>query len=322
MKTFLMNNNFSFTVDITDNELRLDKFISKHCPQFSRSFVQKLIDDNYVLVNGKIMTKASYGLKTNYTVQINLPEKQTIQEKEILIKNSGIELLHTHEDFLIIYKPAGVLTHPNPDKNEVKLTNVISIVDWIELNYPEIMSVHKDEPEIQRPGIVHRLDFLTSGIMLIARNNISLETFLQMFKTRMIKKTYWAIVKGNPPHHGVIDFPIILKPGTLKRECVRDNKFMRDQQEARTEYKVIEYLLGDEISALVSVNLITGRTHQIRVHFAAIGHPIIGDELYGKADPLINRQALHAYSLEFEYKGQLYIFKKRPPKDMEDILNS
>lgn len=318
-----MNNNFTFTVDIQDNETRLDKFISKYCPQFSRSFVQRLIGDSYVLVNDKIITKAGYDLKTGYVITVNLPEKQTISEKEEQIKNSQIELLFEHEDFLIIYKPAGVLTHPNPNKNDVKLTNIISVVDWIELNYPTIMQVGQKE----RPGIVHRLDFLTSGIMLIAKNNTSLEKFSQMFKDRKIKKTYWAIVKGNTPAEGVIDFPIILKPGTLKRMCVRDNKFMRDQQEARTEYKVIKYLKNParpELTqgySLVSVNLITGRTHQIRVHFAAIGHPVVGDELYGKASPLINRQALHAHSLEFEYENEKFSFKKEMPADMQILLD-
>ncbi|MDR3646207.1 MAG: RluA family pseudouridine synthase [Candidatus Babeliales bacterium] len=310
-----MQNNFTFTVDIQDNETRLDKFVSKHCPQFSRSFVQKLIDDSYVLVNNKVITKSGYDLKTGYAVTVNMPKKQTVLEKEELVKNSGIELLHEHEDFLVIYKPAGILTHGNPEKSEIQLNNTLSVVDWLEVNYPEIFTL---QPGSERSGIVHRLDFLTSGIMLIARNNKSLETFLQMFKDREIKKTYWAIVKGQAPQEGIINFPIVLKPGTLKRMCVKKDDFIRDQQEARTEYKNLEHLSD---MSLVEVNLITGRTHQIRVHFAAIGHPVIGDELYGKVSKLINRQALHAYSLEFKYAGQVFVFKKDLPEDMKLLLN-
>lgn len=309
-----MNNNFYFTVDLQDNEIRLDKFISKQCPQFSRSFVQKLIEGSYVLVNNKVNTKASYDLKTGYIVNINIPEKLTSQEKKDLINNSGIELLYEHEDFLIIYKPAGILTHPNVEKtHDIQLRNVMTVVDWIELNYPQVLEIGDKD----RPGIVHRLDFLTSGIMLIARNNKSFEIFKQMFKNRKIKKTYWAIVKGNPPLEGIIDLPIVLKPGTLKRMCIKNDQFVRDQQEARTEFKVIKNLKD---ATLIEVNLITGRTHQIRVHFAAIGHPVIGDELYGKTSNLINRQALHAYSLSFEYEGQLCSFRKEIPEDMQKII--
>lgn len=206
-----------------------------------------------------------------------------------------ISVLYEDKNFLAVYKPAGILTHAVKKSKLEERT----LTDWLIKNYPEVKNVG-DLPEI-RPGIVHRLDKDTSGVVLIARNQKYFEYLKKLFQTGQIKKTYLALVWGRvEPKTGIIEKPIRLKSGTIRRTVWRG----KIEKEAVTEYKVIKYIeisRQSTIFSLLKVTPKTGRTHQIRVHLASIGHPIVGDGLYGeKENPFgLKRQFLHAESLEF-----------------------
>lgn len=227
-----------------------------------------------------------------------------------------IEVIFKDKNFIAVNKPAGLLVHPvktNPNEQ--------SLIDFLLKNFPEIKNVG-DDPE-NRPGIVHRLDKDTSGIILIVRNQEYFYYLKKLFQTHQIKKTYIALVDGEMKEKkGIIDKPISLKSGSVKR-TVWEGKMAK---EAITEYKVLKHLSKNSHKfTLVEVNPKTGRTHQIRIHFSAIGHPIVGDNLYGvkKKTMEINRQFLHAYSLEFSSKdGQRVKIEADLSNDLEAILKT
>lgn len=203
-------------------------------------------------------------------------------------------LLYEDKNFLALYKPAGVLVHePKLKTKNQKLKTKPTLVDWLIKNYPEVTKVG-DEPET-RPGIVHRLDRDTSGVILVARNQKYFEYLKKLFQNHQIKKTYLALVWGRlMPRVGVIKKPILIKSGSVKRTIWKG----RMEKEAITEYKVKKYFKD---FSLVEAYPKTGRTHQIRVHLSSVGHPVAGDTLYGpKINSLgLTRQFLHAQSLEF-----------------------
>lgn len=202
-------------------------------------------------------------------------------------------VVYEDENFIAVNKPAGLLVHSTAVSKEPTL------VDWVLKKYPEIKNVG-DNPEI-RPGIVHRLDKDTSGVILIARNQRYFEYLKNLFQTRQIKKNYSALTWGKvEPKTGIIEKPIAIKSGTVKRTVWM--KKSKDAKEAVTEYRVLKYFKRDNLFfSFLRVMPKTGRTHQIRIHLASIGHPIVGDSLYGKKDnPFgLKRQFLHAESLEF-----------------------
>ncbi len=225
-------------------------------------------------------------------------------------------IIYEDKNFLAIDKPAGILVHPTVNSKEPTL------IDWLKEKYPEIASVG-DEPKT-RPGIVHRLDRGTSGIMLIARNQKYFEYLKNLFQTRAIKKTYRALVYGKlTPKKGIIEKEIKVKAGTTQRTVFKG----RGERSAITEYKVLKYLSD---FSWVEVAPLTGRTHQIRVHFVSIGHPIVGDKLYGPKKQLlrlnldnVRRQMLHAYSLEFSpAPGKRLKLAANLPDDIKIILQN
>jgi 23S rRNA pseudouridine1911/1915/1917 synthase len=236
------------------------------------------------------------------------------------------KIIYENADFLVVNKPAGLVMHAakvNPKKriDEGKKAEP-TLVDWLLAHYSEIKSVG-DDPAL-RPGIVHRLDKETSGIMLVARNQESFERLKKLFQDHAIHKTYLALVFGVPKNEsGTIDAPIGIKNGTLKRS-IRSEKMAKP---AVTDYRVIKKFAASEENeksfSLLEVKPKTGRTHQIRVHLASIGHPIVGDRLYGpkKAQPdFATRMMLHATSLEFsDEKGRRFEFEAPPPKDFGTI---
>ena len=175
-----------------------------------------------------------------------------------------------------------------------------------------------------RPGIVHRLDKDTTGILLLARNNPTHAVLCGMFKDRAMHKTYLALVHGHPPKEGAIELAIARDPHNRKKmthvdltDLKRVALISTTKREALTHYRVLEYF---ENSALVEVKPVTGRTHQIRVHFAALGHPLIGDYVYGIKSKEIGRQALHAHRLLFEYEGKEYQFESPLPHDITTLI--
>lgn len=234
-----------------------------------------------------------------------------------------IRVIYKDKNFLAVYKPAGLLVHPAKlriKNEELKIEDAV-LTDWIVKNYPEIKNIG-DQPEI-RPGIVHRLDKDVSGVVLIARNQKYFDYLKKLFQTHQIKKTYLALVYGKlEPKTGIIKKAIYLKPGTIKR-TVWQGKM---EKEAITEYKVLKYFSPRESAfTLVKVMPETGRTHQIRVHLASIGHPIVGDILYGKkTNPFgLKRIFLHAESLEFsEAEGRRIKIEAELPEELKNLLKN
>lgn len=227
----------------------------------------------------------------------------------------NIPIVYEDKNILAINKPAGLLVHSTtPKRADIEQT----LVGWLIKRYPEIIKVGDSET---RPGIVHRLDKDTSGIMVITKNQKTFNHLKKQFQDRLINKTYRAIVFGNPKNEGgVIEGTISLKSGTTKR-TVHKGKMPKG---AVTEYKVLERF---ENAALLEVYPKTGRTHQVRVHLASVNHPVLGDKLYSSKTskeifiPKLDRQMLHAHSIEFELlKGKKTTLIADEPEDFETVL--
>lgn len=306
------NSTFSFTVSRDETKTRLDTFISKQFPLYSRSYFQRLIEDGLVTINDKQLRKTSIALKEHDVISVTFPAEKTIDRSAISAIAHGVEIVHEETHFLVLYKPAGLNVHPP----HVASTEA-SLVDYLLANYEEIKLVGY----IDRPGIVHRLDKDTSGLIIIARTNHAHTVFGEKFHNRTIHKTYLAVVQGHPEPEGTIDLAIGRDPHVPVRMRAFEAHLIPDGsttiRSAVSHYKVLEYF---EDCALVEIKPVTGRTHQIRVHMAAIGHPIVGDAVYGKKSKLIGRQALHAYELAFEFDGKSHLFQKEMPADMQALI--
>ncbi len=237
-------------------------------------------------------------------------------------------LIYEDKNFLAVYKPANLLVHPvkkSKVKSQRSKVDEFTLVDWVLKRYPGVKNVG-DQPEI-RPGIVHRLDRDTSGVILIARNQKYFEYLKHLFQTHQVNKTYLALVYGElKPKTDIIRKPIRLKSGTIKRTVWRGKM----EKEAITEYKVIKFLKlkldkeKEQAFSLVRVLPKTGRTHQIRVHLSSIGHPVVGDSLYGpKENPFdLKRLFLHAKSLEFSTaEGRRIKIEAELPEELKEILD-
>ena len=226
-----------------------------------------------------------------------------------------VSIIYEDRNFIAVNKPAGLLVHKTV-KGEGP-----TLVDWLTARYPELKTVG-DDPKA-RPGIVHRLDKETSGILLVAKTQECFDYLKLLFKNQEIKKTYLALVLGRvTPKTGVIDKPIGLKTGTVKR-TVHSKKLLK---EATTAYRVLEYSKNkDNEFSFLELRPQTGRTHQLRVHLASINHPIVGDRLYGrKLQPKwVSRLMLHAYSLEFSpLQGGRLKLEAESPEDFQSIMHN
>ncbi|MFH1346971.1 MAG: RluA family pseudouridine synthase [Spirochaetota bacterium] len=242
-------------------------------------------------------------------------------------------IIYKDKNFLAVYKPAGLLVHPVKVSSS-KFQASSALTDWLLENFPEVKNVGDSSIGLGqanlRPGIVHRLDKDVSGIMLVARNQKYFKYLKNLFQTRQIKKNYLALVYGKIKSKiGIIDKPISIKSGTIKRTVYQG----KDEKGAVTEYRVIKFLKlkvesdeeKEQIFSLVEVSPKTGRTHQIRIHLASIGHPIVGDTLYGKkTNPFsLKRIFLHAESLEFSpAEGERIKLEVALPEELEDLLKS
>lgn len=301
---------FRLTVPEDNVHNRIDSFIAQQLPHYSRTFFQKLAQENYITLNGKSV-KASSPIQSGDTIEIIIPSVEPLYHVEpsdeliAQLKQLPIEIIFDHPDFYIVNKPAGLMVH-KPSQYSTALT----LVDWLMIQSQAL--AHVGHPE--RPGIVHRLDKDTSGLIIIPKNNKAHYAFSLKFKNREIKKKYLAVVHGHPPPQGSIDFPI-------GRDRVSRNKMSINgiqPRSAATHYKVLQYLNN---AALVEIYPITGRTHQIRVHLQAIGHGILGDPIYGHKTSHIKRQALHAQELSFTYNEQPFTFCQQPPTDFSQLVD-
>jgi len=294
-----MENVYSFVVD--KSGIRLDKYVAEKCPDLSRARAQKLIGEGYIMVNDHV-AKAALKLDAGDRVKVVIPPPppSPLSPEAIPLK-----ILYEDNDVLVIDKPAGLTTHPAPGHPSHTLLNAVLS------HFPQLAEIS----DSLRPGIVHRLDKDTSGVMLIAKNCVAQANLIDQFKARSVKKSYLVLVKGRlTPERGAIEAPIGRDSHDRKRMAV-----VAKGREARTEYKVIKYI---DSYTLLEVKPETGRTHQIRVHFAAIGYPVAGDAVYGVKSPYLSRQFIHAYRLGFKLPstGKYVEFESELPTDLEKAL--
>lgn len=296
---------------------RVDKFLSKGIflnAEITRGEIIKKIKSGKILVNKKI-AKPSYVLKEGDELEINF----ILSEKEILKPSAKIKLkiIFQDENLIVIDKPAGMQVHPDDSEKENTLVN------YLLAEFPEIKNIHDDSKNgLMRPGIVHRLDKDTSGVMIVARNQ---KTFLELkrqFQDKEIEKKYQAIVIGVPnPEEGVIEKPLA-RSTDYRRQVIAGKKTKTKIREAVTFYKTSK-IFGDKF-ALLEVAPKTGRMHQIRVHLTSIGHPIVGDKKYFlkniKRREEVERQLLHSASIKFSLFGKKYEFNSKLPEDFEEFL--
>jgi 23S rRNA pseudouridine1911/1915/1917 synthase len=292
---------FLFVVE--QSGIRLDKYISEMCPELSRTQAQRLILDGQVTVNGN-PEKASYKLSAGDRVHVKIPPPTP---SHLTPENIPVPILYEDDDILVVDKPAGLTVHPAPGHTGHTLVNAV-------LSHLATLS-----DDVQRPGIVHRLDKDTSGVMVIARNPVAHENLAAQFKQHTVKKVYLALVRGQvTPEEGIIEAPIGRDTGDRKKMAISGESRGR---KALTRYKVIRFL-GNY--TLLEVMPQTGRTHQIRVHLAAIGYPVVGDATYGIKSPILSRQFLHAHKLGFSLPstGKYVEFTSPLPEDLEKALKA
>ena len=281
--------------------VRLDKFVGENCPEISRTHAQKLIADGCITVNN-LAAKASLRLNPGDRISIRIPPAPPSPLSPEAIP---LDIVYEDDDLLVVDKPAGLTVHPAPGHPDHTLVNAILA------HFPHLADIS----ESLRPGIVHRLDKDTSGLMLVAKNRVAQANLINQFKARTVVKAYQVLVKGRlTPERGIIEAALGRDPRNRKHMAV-----VTRGREALTEYSVIRYL---DNYTLLEVVLKTGRTHQIRVHLAAIGYPVVGDPTYGVKSPHLSRQFLHACRLGFRLpsSGKYVEFTSELPSDLRQVL--
>jgi 23S rRNA pseudouridine1911/1915/1917 synthase len=285
---------------------RLDVFLTACLPEFSRSRLQGLIRDGFVTVDGESVTKTGRDLEPGERVEIRIPPPVP---SGLIAENIPLDIIFENEDLLVVNKPAGMVVHPSPGHDRGTLVHAA-------LGHaPEMEGIGGEE----RPGIVHRLDKDTSGLIVIAKNEQSHRWLQDQFRTRTVEKIYLALVDGKPPTpSGRVEAPIGRNATKRKLMSVVPPEKGRA---ATSEYKTLESFPDH---TLLEVHPLTGRTHQIRVHLAFLGCPVVGDTIYGKKKASVNlaRHFLHAYKLKIILPGekQARIFEAGLPGELEAVL--
>ncbi len=294
-----MSNVYHFKAE--EAGVRLDKFIGEKCPELSRTHAQKLIADGSIVVNDRTV-KPSLRLNHGDEIRITIPPTPPSQLTPEAIP---LSIIFENDDLLVVDKPAGLTVHPAPGHPDHTVINAVLA------HYPHLAEIS----DSLRPGIVHRLDKDTSGLMVVAKNRAAQVNLMNQFRERSVVKVYKALVKGKlSPEQGIIEAELGRDPRNRKLMAV-----VSRGREARTEYRVIRYI-GD--FTLLEVMLETGRTHQIRVHLGAIGFPVVGDAAYGVRSPHLSRQFLHASRLGFRLPstGEYVEFESELPADLQKAL--
>ncbi len=289
---------------VADNDdVRLDRYIALRCPDLSRTQAQRLISEGQVTVNG-VPARASLKVFGGDRVVVNIPAPES---SRLAPEAIPVKIIYEDDDLLVVDKPAGLTVHPAPGHPDHTLVNAILS------HLPEL----PETGDRLRPGVVHRLDKDTSGLIIVAKNARAHENLSDQFKKRSVSKVYLALVEGRlEPGDGVIEAPIGRDRGHRERMAVVDEEHGRA---ARTSFHVVRYAGG---YSLLEVRPETGRTHQIRVHLAAIGHPVAGDRVYGAKASGFPRQFLHAHRLAFilPSDGRRVEFESPLPADLAGAL--
>lgn len=298
-----------FVISQEQTGQRLDRFLTALLSNTSRSVVQQMIADGAVQVNTRT-SKAGYMLRFGDTVEVQqaVPALATTAQPNAL----PLDVVYEDDDLLVINKEAGMVVHPAPGHADDTLVNALLARN------PELQGVGED----MRPGIVHRLDRDTSGLIIVAKNQHSLLALSEQMQGHDIIKRYIALVEGVVKlDQGSIDAPI----GRDSRNRQQMTITTHDSREARTHFRVMERF---QHHTLLLLQLETGRTHQIRVHLKAIGHPVVGDPTYGSGNVLkgvsLHRQFLHAYQLEFKQptSGETISLQAPLPQDLQNVLDA
>jgi 23S rRNA pseudouridine1911/1915/1917 synthase len=315
----------SITVDPGQKPYRIDKFLMDRLPDTSRNKIQLAIDNQFILVNGNL-TKANYKIRPHDKIQIVLPNPP--RNNELIAENIPLDIVYEDEALMVVHKPAGMVVHPGYNNWTGTLVN--ALIYHFE-NLPTASN------NIGRPGLVHRIDKDTSGLLVIAKTEASLIALARQFYDHSIIRTYYALIWGEPDMEtGTVD--INLDRSIQDRRIVAPYTNPEKGKRAITHYQVVEKL---RYVSLVKCTLETGRTHQIRAHMKHIGHPIFADATYGgyqivkgeqfskyktfveNCFQIMPRQALHAYSLGFTHpitQENLY-FEAPLPTDFQTVLN-
>lgn len=297
----------NFQFDKTTPE-RLDKFLVGLLQEFSRSRIQGLIADGHVDVNGLPARKAGQSLESGSTVTVRIPPPAPT---ELLHEDIPLDILFENDDLLVVNKPAGMVVHPAAGHASGTLVNAVLGYD------PDLEGIGGEE----RPGVVHRLDKATSGLILLAKNERAHRWLQDQFRLRKVEKTYLALVDGKPPTPtGRVEAYIGRDPKQRKKMAiVSENK----GREAVSEYKTLEEF---DKHTLLEFHPHTGRTHQIRLHCAFLKCPIVGDQVYGRKTPTIElgRHFLHAYRLKITLPNEKEPrdFEAPLPEELANVLNS
>jgi 23S rRNA pseudouridine1911/1915/1917 synthase len=300
---------YEFEVDEASSKKRLDVFLSENMQEISRSRLKKLIDENCVIVNAK-SRPAGYKIRLGEKVELQIPPLEVLDTTS---EDIPLDIIFEDKHMLAVNKPAGMVVHPAPGHSAGTLVNAL-------LHHCDDLS---GIGGVERPGIVHRLDKETSGLVLIAKSETAHKILAKKFKNREIKKEYLAFVKGKVKDDtGSIDSPV----GRHKTQRKKMGTGGDHSRPACTYYEVIQ---RSKSWSYLKLRPETGRTHQIRVHLASLHHPVLGDKLYGGKNHnsgtlKMDRQALHASNLELNHpvSGVSLSFSANLPTDMKSFLQS
>ena len=295
-----------YMVSEEQEDLRIDRYLSEACEELSRSYIQKLLKNQDVLVNGGPV-KASYKVAAGDQIEVDVPEAV---EPEIVAEEMDLDILYEDQDVILVNKPKGMVVHPAPGHYSHTLVN--AVLYHCGENLSGINGVI-------RPGIVHRIDMNTTGSLLICKNDKAHQILAEQLKEHSITRKYHAIVHGNLKEDtGTVNAPIGRHPTDRKKMSTK----APNGRHAVTHYRVLERF-GN--FTYIECQLETGRTHQIRVHMSSIGHPILGDEIYGpaKCPYKLQGQTLHAKILGITHPstGEYIEFDAPLPKYFKDLLN-